>query len=578
MLNPARWTAGLWSNTWGEKNALNDNSQRHSLRLAGSAVSPIDVIPPEILVLILCFVCSPPGSATSPAPIRPACMIVSQVSSLWRSLAYALPEIWASNLPQQHPELTKHALKYGYDHPVSFHAFPRYTEAATSPRQSAYLSLAELPRAQHVVVGHPGMSDPSSCAFAIKRFEEKPAPLLRTLTLVYGVLGKKALCGETPALLYQLILYDSWASPFAPIFRTNLTELALVRSNIGLEEPEPELVGIKPPLIALLGLLPSLRRLVLEDGVQGSTRMKPTSSAHEDLLPIALSSNLEYVRMQDGPRQIKAFLSWLSIPLSTVLDIRAIENHGRNLVGQGYTFNPVDALDAISKHHLSGRVGGTTSYTRLRIAPVGGEDAEARSASVALVLSDPVDGAELAQSLAFIAIYAGPDGMSSPITGLGMLLQTLDGIPSSRVRSLELTHPTLEALSIWPSWQAFSTVMPALKRIVIRGSPVYEQVVLEEFLNSVHDFTHLRELGFERLHLVRFSQTVRSALARCPALTRFTVTRCVVEDDWEAKIRQILGDRFECQGLNAGIQNEPEEDYDIFAFPREFGDSLYLPV
>jgi hypothetical protein len=535
--------------------------------------SPIVVMPPEIMLLIFSFVAEPSGDSLSLAPSFPDCYAVSQVCYRWRRIALACPELW-TNLPQQHISWTKRALSLSGSLPVSFHVFTRCALSDKWNTDAGIFSLSKevLPRARHIVAGHRDIKDPFAVAHLVKLFDLAAAPLLESLTIVYGVFDRKTFMGEIPSRLRRLIFFKTWANTTTAAFDAPLAELALVQSAIKYG-PRTTLDPSYPPVAYTLNRLPHLIRLVFEESSIGITDAREDNSQHRP----AHLPKLEYLRIDDQYAQTGFLFSWLDLPLSTVLDVRTFEVDPDTAynVPQRYPHLATYPLEILKSQHLRlGRfLSPSASYTTLRLALLPEYAQQNHKSSCAFVLSNPVDGGNLAPILMYCVRASNEETFGSSVAGFIPILRSLP--LTHRLRTLEVTHPSLSVLEEEAGWTDIARVFPGIQRIVVRCTGAAAATLLSMLADN-RVFTRLDVLELERIPITPAMEAWRlHNVATRRKHLKVVVRECGVSDqiDGMVALQGSFGGRLEWDGLRAAPGQEKVDqvraihDDDLFVFP-----------
>jgi hypothetical protein len=506
----------------------------------------IEEFPPEILLLIFSIlpeVDFPPNPFTLPSPL-PDCLAVSQVCRYWRRISHVCPELWTV-VPVRLAKWTELALQRSQNLPLALHILPPVPSLdQPAAADGSQVALRSLERVRQVVVGNlraaypPSLTQPTLFGY---RYPE--ALMLESVTFLD--IHKEFLCMTTPPRLRRLVLVGSIISSVSSLLSASLTELAIIGSSISSSTAPAG--NNTPSLIAALTKLPTLRRLIVRAYDDDDKPSRPLGVAAVSL------PNLEYFRPVGRLFELQTFLSWLDLPLTTIVDMRLccmfFEAHQEPM-----------ALAALSLHHIRDRLVAPASFTRVRLEKITLEGAYSGHA-ISFVLDGLVDAGDSVQALRF-AFTVQHEAPRDHFGKTSAVPEALHALPlTSRVHTLEVQHPHIPSLRTEAPWVSISEVHPGIEYVRVRGEAAYG-FILAVMGHPDSAFCRVRVAEFFNVDFTGdhdalvMACCIHDILEQSGPALRIVLRDCTIDGALAESLIEVFGDRFEWDGIVDAILTE----------------------
>ncbi|KAI0061475.1 hypothetical protein BV25DRAFT_759554 [Artomyces pyxidatus] len=502
-----------------ETDQVNSSAQMHG--------TPISCLPFEIVSKIFSILRGLAGNA-APKRGRPhSCLVVTQVCTHWRRIAFSTKDMW-TDIPLESHLWTQLALEQSKPSPISVRwVHDEHSADGGKPDSEAlFLALCELPRIRDLwLEGDPHDTSDRKTFMNVANhvLAARTAPLLETLFLGYSLYNRPYLyLGEIfedkiPPKLRQLNLYRCQLPPSSVLFAPTITNLGVNNCDIWSTYDE---------LKSTLALMPHLRTLdVYPFTLPPSAHGGPTGR------PVDLP-NIRILNLQGDTLQIIQAMHSISIP-----------HDGDELI-LGYLSSPtiddggVYIIFTTLDEHFNAAIAAGASYETVHITQAAGVPN-----FVVLSGRNPVcaSGARyLPWSLEVSLCWPTED------TSMGVACALLGGLRvMGGVRTLWVDH-AMFGDAAW--WKALHTAMPKLQKIVTRERGAHG--LASAFKGDGQSFPDLRELCVQNVQLggLGGSPTLCTALLTemkrrrergSPCL--LSISDCEVSREVVVELREILG-------------------------------------
>jgi len=277
-----------------------------ALRTHRNNLSPISIIPPEILGVIFVSLARQVQALHPPdAPAVLSWLNVGHVCHLWREVALANPELWATPFLSS-SEATEEMLVRSKMAPLILRTGRRYRMDCV---QKAFEHVERL---QEVSLGYP--NTPIHLLDLLSKLSSCSAPSLQSFSLDGG-LGRRIAIPTSfmaPNLRRLKISHCdlSWASPVL----TGLTFLDIKSTSV---ECLPTLDG----LMSALRRMPALHTLFLEDALPTLPRGSKPPPYAPHAMDVRLS-HLERLRLAGKMLEVVNVLAHIELPNSTRMEVQ----------------------------------------------------------------------------------------------------------------------------------------------------------------------------------------------------------------------------------------------------------------